>query len=123
MVFTCNTSFVRSRTTLEMSTLPRNSPSQLRDLMGAPQLDLHWFASFQHARDDIEANIHRPIIELYEEGVKGGDLKVIPYEMVFSLTYGTVSFLVNLHIDGQYDLSSDENMKCAVDSCWDAVKG
>jgi len=74
-------------------------------------------------RTVIEEDIHRPFIALFSEGLKKGDFKNIPYELIYSLTYGTVSFLVNLHIDGQFSLSEPDHIDLAVASCWDAVKG
>jgi len=75
------------------------------------------------ARDDIEMNIHKPIMDLFEEGIIKSEFKKIPYELMISLTYGTVSFLVNLHVDNRYDLSDDKNISQAVEACWHAVKG
>lgn len=87
-------------------------------------IDQFTFSPFINAKAQAEISLFmkQSLMDLYDSGIKEKAIKPMPFELLFALVYGTVSFLVNLHLGGYYNLNDGKNIKAVIDSCWDAVK-
>ncbi|MCG3218613.1 MAG: hypothetical protein KAR35_06380, partial [Candidatus Heimdallarchaeota archaeon] len=65
--------------------------------------------------------IIKPLIVMIEKAVEEGKIKLIPMELLTSLTFEVGIALAKKHISGIMDLT-DEVMKIAAHACWDAIR-
>lgn len=62
----------------------------------------------------------QPLIDLYRNAVKHGQIKNIPLEFVEAFSFFPLMQLIKQHLNGQLDVS-DEMYETAMDIAWDAI--
>ncbi|MEN8242462.1 MAG: TetR/AcrR family transcriptional regulator [Chloroflexota bacterium] len=62
-----------------------------------------------------------PILGVFQNGVRSGDLKDMPFEMFIFFVWTAIASHAQLHLNGVIIMDEDK-LSQAIQACWDAVK-
>ena len=62
-----------------------------------------------------------PILGIFQNGVRSGELKEMPFEMFMFFVWSAIAFHAQQHLNSIV-IMDEEKLALAIQSCWDAVK-